>query len=290
MAGAGWIRTTLLRAYAQTPEHPTKYRMIRWLGRHVFPDAGIEHLAYHDIRLYLHPRDWIEYWLLRGDEYEPLTLQFLERNLRSGDVAICAGVNFGLHVAVAARAVGAEGRVIGVEPQPAALLRAAQNLRLNNLLDRVTLVAMALGTNTDLIHMAWPASSNPGTASLLDEGAGLSVSVMPLSHLVKTQGYQKVRLLLLDVQGYEAQVLAGLNDDCRPDILVVEIDPEFLRRANTTSAALLTQIADLGYSLHTLSGITQTPACESFPERNVICLRKNVEVTWAENSKAGLSR
>ena len=74
---AGWFRTTLLRAYAQTPEHPTKYRMIRWLGRHVFPTDGIKHRAYRDIKLYLHPRDWLEYWLLRGEAYEPLTLKFI---------------------------------------------------------------------------------------------------------------------------------------------------------------------------------------------------------------------
>lgn len=281
---AGWIRTTLLRAYAQTPEHPTKYRMVRWLGRHVFPADGIEHRAYEDLKLYLHPRDWIEYWLLRGDEYEPLTLKFMEQNLRPGDVAVLAGVNFGLHVAVAARAVGDEGRVIGIEPQPAALLRAAQNLRLNYLLHRVSLVSVAIGANEELAHMAWPAPANSGTASLLDEGAGLTVSLMPLAAVIKAQKCPNVRLLLLDVQGYEAQALAGLNDECLPEILIVEIDPEFLGRANTTAAALLKQIVDLGYSLHSLDGTAATADSESIPERNVIGLRKDVEVTWSKNA------
>jgi FkbM family methyltransferase len=280
MAMAGWFRTTLLRSYAQTPEHPTKYRMIRWLGRHVFPADGIKHRAYRDIELYLHPRDWLEYWLLRGEAYEPLTLKFMEQNLRAGDVAILAGVNFGLHVAVAAGVVGDEGRVIGIEPQPAALMRAAQNLRLNKLLHRVSLVSVALGAHEELAHMAWPTSANSGTASMLDDGAGFSVSVMPLSHIIKTQECQRVRLLLLDVQGYEPQALAGLNGDCRPEILIVEIDPEFLDRANTSSASLLRQIVDLGYSLQTLDGTSVTPDCESLPERNVVCLRDGVEVSW----------
>jgi FkbM family methyltransferase len=277
---AGWFRTTLLRAYAQTPEHPTKYRMIRWLGRHVFPADGIKYRAYRDIRLYLHPRDWLEYWMLRGEDYEPLTLQFMERNLRAGDIAILAGVNFGLHVAVAARAVGDEGRVIGIEPQPAALLRAAQNLRLNQLLHRVSLVSVALGAREDIAHMAWP-GPNSGTASLLDDGAGLDVSIMPLSRIITTQKSEKVRLLLLDVQGYEPQALAGLDKDCHPEILIVEIDPEFLQRANTTSAELLQQIVDLGYELHSLDGTRETPDSESFIERNVVGLRKGVEVSWA---------
>lgn len=281
---AGWIRTTLLRAYAQTPEHPAKYRIVRWLGRNIFPAEGIRHRTYEDIQLYLHPRDWIEYWLLRGDDYEPLTLKFIEQNLRPGDVAILAGVNFGLHVAVAARSVGNEGRVIGVEPQPAALLRAAQNLRLNDLLHRVSLVSVAIGANEELVHMAWPGADNSGTASLLDEGAGFMVSIVRLASVIKAHNFRNVRLLLLDVQGYEAQALAGLNDECLPEILIVEIDPEFLGRAKTTAAALLRQIIDLGYSLHSLDGTPGTEDSESFPERNVIGLRKNVEVTWATST------
>jgi FkbM family methyltransferase len=277
---AGWVRTTLLRVYAQTPEHPSKYRIVRWLGRHVFPEEGILCRAYPNIRLYLHPRDWIEYLLLRGERYEPLTLTFVESNLRAGDLAILAGVNFGLHVAVAARAVGEQGLVIGIEPQPAALLRASQNLRLNNLLHRVRLVSVALGGHEELAHMAWAASASPGTASLLDEGPGLSVSVLPLSRIVKTLESQKVRLLLLDVQGYESQALAGLDEDCRPEILVVEIDPAFLAKANTDSAALLRKIVDLGYSLHSLDGTRATPDCKSLPERNVICLREDAQVSW----------
>src|SRR5438270_7357918 len=102
---AGWLRTALLRGYAQTPEHPSKYRIVRWLGRHAFPEEGIQCRIHPDISLYLHPRDWIEYFLLRGEQYEPLTLRFVQENLCAGDLAILAGVNFGLHVAVAARAV-----------------------------------------------------------------------------------------------------------------------------------------------------------------------------------------
>ena len=279
-AVAGWLRTTLLRAYAQTPEHPTKYRMVRWLGRHVFPEAGILCRAYPDIDLYLHPRDWIEYLLLRGDKYEPLTLMFLEENLRAGDVAIFAGVNFGLHVAVAARAVGEHGLVVGIEPQPAALLRAAQNLRLNDLLHRVRLVSAALGGREELVPMAWAESANPGAASLLDEGSGLTVPVLPLSLIINTLESQTVRLLLLDVQGYESQALAGLGRDCRPEILVVEIDPKFLAKAKTSSAAVLSQIVELGYSLHSLDGTKKTPDCKSLPEQNVICLRTDREISW----------
>ena len=260
--------------------------MVRWLGRHVFPSEGITCSAYPGITLYLHPRDWLEYWILRGEKYEPLTLSFVEGNLRAGDLAIFAGVNFGLHVAVAARAVGEKGLVVGIEPQPAALMRAAQNLLLNNLLDRVRFVNVALGARDELVHMAWAAATNPGAASLLDDGAGLTVSVLPLWRIVNSLESQKVRLLLLDVQGYEPEALAGLDKSSLPEILIVEADLEFLARANTSSVSLLTQIADLGYSLHSLDGTKQTADCTSLLERNVVCIRKGVEVSWPNASPA----
>lgn len=277
---AGWLRTTLLRAYAQTPEHPSKYRIIQWLGRHVFPAEGILCHTYLGISLYLHPRDWIEYLLLRGEKYEPFTLMFLKENLRAGDVAILAGVNFGLHVAVAARAVGERGLVVGIEPQPAALLRAAQNLQRNNLFSRVRLVSAALGEGEGFNNMAWAEPTNPGAASLLDDGSGLTVPILPVSRIINTLEAQTIRLLLLDVQGYESQALSGLDRLCLPEILVVEIDPEFLAKAKTNSATLLSKIVELGYSLHSLDGTRQTPDCTELPERNVICLRNDCEISW----------
>ena len=112
--------TNLLLRYIRSPEHPGKYRFVQWLGRHVVPSDGLVAEVDPRVRLSLHPRDWIEYALIREGRYEPLTLAFLARNLRLADTALLAGVNNGLHVIVAARAVGQEGCVIGVEPQPAA--------------------------------------------------------------------------------------------------------------------------------------------------------------------------
>ena len=118
------MRNFITVKYLRGPEHPGKLRVVRALARTVIPENGIAVSVGEGVSLYLHPRDWIEYLLLRGNPYEPLTLQFLRANLLPGDGAVLAGVNFGLHVAVAASAVSESGRVVGVEPQPAALLRA----------------------------------------------------------------------------------------------------------------------------------------------------------------------
>lgn len=256
-----------------------KYRIVQWLGRHVFPASGIRAHAHPDLTLLLHPRDWIEYLLLRGDRYEPLTLAFMAANLRPGDNAVLAGVNFGQHVLVAARSVGRDGRIVGIEPQPAALLRAAENLRLNDLAAQVTLVAGALGDHAGFLPMTWSQPENRGAASLFDHGDGLQVAVFRLDQAVATFCPRTPRLLLLDVQGFEPRVLAGLGATLRPDILIFECDQPSLAAGDRTIEHLLNVVTALGYDVKTLTGAGVTPAGD-IPERNAVAVLPGRPVTW----------
>ncbi|HBL25847.1 MAG TPA: hypothetical protein DD490_03325, partial [Acidobacteria bacterium] len=270
----------LLLRYFRAPEHPAKLRVVRWLGRAVLPEVGIVAPIHGELRLCLHPRDWIEYLLLRGDAYEPCTLHFLEANLRPRDGAILAGTNFGLHVAVAARAVGESGLVLGVEPQPEALLRARHNLRLNGLLSRVRLVQAALGREKRLAQMAWSATENPGTASLLDPGDGFVTSLQPLDAVKELLGAAPFRLLLLDVQGFELEALKGLHLAEGPELAVVELDPEFLTRAGTPAEAVVERFTAAGYSVTDLHGNPPLNLL-SLPERNFVAVKSpSVQVHW----------
>jgi FkbM family methyltransferase len=246
----------------------------------VFPEQGIPARVYPNIELLLHPRDWIEYLLLSGKRYEPRTLDFISANLKRGDVAVLAGVNFGLHTAVAARAVDTTGLVIGVEPQPGALLRAAENLRRNGLLQQVKLVNVALGAQDEFMHMAWASPGNSGAASLFDDGEGLMVCLVPLSRILTQLSPRKPRLLLLDVQGYEYSILKMIGNQHLPEILIVELDQDFLAKAHVTVQQLFEAITDLGYALYSLNGEAITPASCTIPERNVIGVLPGYAVFW----------
>lgn len=79
----------LLVGYARAPEHPAKYRIVRWLGRWAFPSEGVL-VEVSGVRLHLHPRDWLEYFLLSNGAYEPDTLNFLSRNLQPSASSIWA--------------------------------------------------------------------------------------------------------------------------------------------------------------------------------------------------------
>lgn len=275
----------LLLRYIRSPEHPGKYRVVQWLGRHVVPPDGVVTDVDPRVRLSLHPRDWIEYSLIREGHYEPLTLAFLSRNLRPLDNALLAGVNNGLHVIVAARAVGEQGRVIGVEPQPAALLRARRNIDLNRVAGPVRLLAAALGAETALTHMPWADSGNQGAASLLDSGPGLEVPLVTLASVFETLCSSSIRLMLLDVQGYEGLALQGLKHH-RPELLVVEDSVEYLERAGSSRAKLYSQMREMDYTLHDVFGNTIDESGPMPAECNVISVHRGVDVNWCPGSNA----
>lgn len=272
----------LFRAYVAGPEHPTKYRFVRWLGRNILPPRGVLATVHPDARLFLNPVDWVDYLLLRDGSYEPLTLDFLQANLRPGDQAIFAGVNNGLHAIVAARAVAPAGRVLAVDPQPSALLRTRANAAVNDLPPGVLIpVAAALGAAPALQHMSWPPPDSAGNASFFRPGEGFIAPIFDLAHLATNLGIDHPRLLLLDIQGYEPHALAGLGP-LRPEIAVIEDDPTAIAAAGFTRAGLFELLFAMGYRLHDLYGRPVDANSPPLTERNLCCTLPGVEVRWAE--------
>lgn len=272
------LRDRLLRRYISAPDHPAKYRLVRWLGRHAMSRVGIAASVHPGVMLWMNPTDWIEYLMLRDGSYEPLTLDFIQRNLKPSESAILAGVNNGLHAIVAARAVGASGKVVGCEPQPEALLRARLNMELNGMSDRsLRLVACALGNARGLTSMAWSAPDNPGAASLLTQGPGFTVPLLSVTELAAALELAPIRLMLLDVQGYEMEVLGGLGE-LRPAIVIVEDDPTYSAGPGHSRAALYQRLRDLGYSLRDLHGRPVEAPDAVLAERNLVGVLDGSEV------------
>jgi FkbM family methyltransferase len=261
--------------YLRRPEHPAKRRVERLLARGL-PAGGIVTEVSHGVRLRLRPQDWIEYVLLRDGRYEPLTLTFLEQNLSAGDGVVLAGVNFGLHVVIASRAVGPPGRVLGVDPQPSAVERTAEHLRLNACPGNTRLLTAALGRSDQVVPLDPPPRDNAGLAHLRTPGGGpVCAPVLPLPKAWQQAWGESrpPRLALIDVEGYEAEVLAGFGDGFRPDLLVVEEYDEFLRPMGSSASDLRRTLSRLGYGLFTATGQPLADGAAP-PEQNIIAVHR----------------
>ncbi|MBY0586836.1 FkbM family methyltransferase [bacterium] len=278
----------LVRAYCRGAHYRGKIRVARWLAKRFLPAEGGVYTLADGTRLLLHPRDWIEYRLLQRETYEPVTLAFLRANLKEGHQAVLAGVNIGLHVLISASMVKPTGKVVGVEPQPSSLLRARQNILLNDgLAAHVFLVSAALGAEAGLAGMVPAPEHNSGMASLVDqrdEPLPFSIVVETLPELLYRLKLRRPDLMLLDVEGFELPVLRGITPSTRPKIMIVESKSDHQTKGGASERELFDQLTSMGYDLFDLRG-QPAVAGQELVEFNLIAVARDAPpIVWVKSS------
>lgn len=137
-------------------------------------------------------------------EFEDMA--FVLHMLRPGDLFIDVGANVGAYT-VLAIATGAD--VQSYEPDPAAFMRLSDNVNLNRAAQRATLRNVAAGaasaditmtSDLDTMNHVLPVDAHHG-------GRTLSVPAVRLDDDLPRD--TRCRVLKIDVEGYESQVLAG---------------------------------------------------------------------------------
>jgi len=163
--------------------------------------------------------------------------------LKKGDVVAEVGANIGAHTIAIAKLVGQTGQVLAFEPQRVIFQILCANLALNGLFNVRTYQA-AVGRETGMItvpQINYTTEANFGGLSLGKWDAGENVQVLKLDAL----NLPALRLLKVDVEGMEAEVLSGAKQTIakyRP-ILYVEND----RRAH--SEQLIELLNAFGYRM-----------------------------------------
>ena len=259
----------LLIRYIRGPNHPAKLRLLHaaetWL-------RGLECAVRPDLRLALDYGDCLQHELLCGRDHEPLTLALLERLLPPGALFVDVGANIGFFSLLAARRVGPAGRVIALEPNPAALRRLRQNLALNPAF-RVEVIEAAASDRVGEVRLAQPDDWNLGGVCISETGT-VPVRCAPLGDLLAPLNLAHAPdLMKIDVEGHEPSVLRGLfaSPQLRPRHIVFEFKPSFFPLADP-EGALWQPLRAAGYTVRAVDG---QPFGASAPEDNVWAELKN---------------
>jgi FkbM family methyltransferase len=184
------------------------------------------------------------------------------RALRPGDVAIDVGAHIGFFTMLMASAVGPEGRVYAFEPLDANADLVERSIAENGFGGRVRLQRAAAGGAEGTATLTFPVETlNSGGAYLLRGGtaplAGNLTKDVPLVAIDRLDIRRPVRLIKMDVEGAEPQVVRGAERVLREDrpIILSEVHPIQLARASgVTAAQFLAQVEALGYRAQTLDG------------------------------------
>lgn len=214
--------------------------------------------------------------LAAGGFYEPEVSHFLANVLQPGDAFIDVGSHVGYFAMLAAAAVGPTGRVVAVEPEPRNAARVREHAALNGFA-HVEVCEAALGAaagegrlsvnrDNDGGHALWPVGEHPFNASSREAPAWHPVAVRTLDGFLDELRGHPVRLVKIDAEGAEKDVLRSgmlLLHALEVPFVICEINEFALGRMGTGSAHLRAFMQACGYACYRMT--EAEPYLEPFP-------------------------
>lgn len=157
--------------------------------------------------IFVLPNDYIGRMVRFFGDLDPAISSIVRSILRRGDTAIDIGANIGVVTLQMASVVGEEGQVIAFEPVRQMHSMLTRSILANGF-ENVKVVNAALSA-AEGVGVMRVARTNYGVGHLEATGEGEACRVIRLDDWAKREGIGAVRLLKLDVEGHESEVLEG---------------------------------------------------------------------------------
>jgi FkbM family methyltransferase len=187
--------------------------------------------------------------ILKGDVFEPDTIEFMISNAKEGDV-VHAGTFFGDFLPAISKNLNKKSKIWAFEPNPESY-RCAQITMIINAIDNVELLQAGLGektSSTKILTQNKKGISLGGSSTIVDnqdnKGKVEEIKLFAIDDVIPKN--RNISILQLDIEGYEQQALMGALETikrCRP-ILILEDDTNF-----TKSSWFKEHILSLDYSI-----------------------------------------
>lgn len=262
---------------------PAAYLVYRWLLRRPYLEARIPEF---DLRLRVHTDDVIGRHLYKYRRYEPEVGRCLSAHVRfePGDVVLDVGANIGWYSMIVQRMAGSPLDILAFEPDPDNFALLTENIRRNGC-RMVTPVEAAAGPEAAEQLLYRFAKGNAGRHSLLPIHSGSSVRIKTVrldeTWQERGLGNRVLRLIKIDVEGYELKALQGAGDLlARCHWLLAEYSPGFMRRGGMEPADLVDLLEGHGLIPHQIGarGVT------SLSRDGLLALEKQTNILWSRTT------
>lgn len=206
--------------------------------------------------MYADPRDVdITPHLALNGFWEAWITLALARELRPGGHCIDVGANGGYYTLLMADGVGDEGRVLALEPAPAARRLLTWNVGLNGFAHRVRVSEAAATDGAAAEARLCITPDNPGRATLYatDQDAGERITVPAATIDSLVADWPRVDVVKIDTEGAEPSVWGGMRETLRRhrDIVVFL---EFTPARYPAPFAFLADVAAMDFAVRQLDG------------------------------------
>ena len=238
--GRPWLKKRLLSVPKRIAERDLRSGLFLAFSWPLTRDLDVQlEVATVGGRMLVDTADDIGRVLAVSGEWEPHITEVFKRQLRPGDVCIDVGAHIGYYTLIASSLVGAQGHVHAIEPSPSRHRRLVENLRRNHI-ENVTAWNIAAGQVGGSSVLYEAPAANSGTSSLsprvLDSSSAsadhyteIEVPVARVDEIVPGEVFDRVRVVKVDVEGHEAEVLRGMESILAcgtPMAVFVEIRPD----------------------------------------------------------------
>lgn len=170
-------------------------------------------------------------------QWEPAVSEIIRQRLEPGRTFVDIGANAGWYTLLAANHVGPNGKVVAIEASHSNYQKLERNVRQNQLTN-VRLVNEAVWCNEAVLPMYQGPELNTGVSTLVGSHAvsrgcvqAGTVRARPLPAILNAEEVKTLRLLKIDVEGAEREVLIGIHPlidalpgDCE---FVLELTPAY---------------------------------------------------------------
>jgi FkbM family methyltransferase len=197
---------------------------------------------------FYHQASATERGALFNPDYNVEELDFLRARTPAGGVFVDVGANVGTYAMVLARHVGANGKVIAIEPHPVTHARLAFN-RAASGFTQVKLLAAAAGASDGELLIETDGDNLGASHIVTGEPAANAISVpsLRLQRILEEAGVSHVDALKIDVEGYEDRVLTGFFREAPPSLWPGAVVIEHLSR-NEWLADCIADMRGRGYA------------------------------------------
>lgn len=212
------------------------------------------------VRMHCHASDIIQRYLMVFGVWEPNISQVFKNALGPGDVAIDIGANIGYYTLLSSRLVGPEGKVFAMEASPSTFQALSRNIKQNGISNVEALhVAIDDGTR-ESIRIYFGDPDNSGIATVLaEEGRQVEAEVFcaSLDSLIPEEIIPKIRLIKIDVEGFEVPVVQGMTRilakaSQRMQVLV-EVAPERMKQGGYDAQKIFEIFRSQGFTAYTIN-------------------------------------
>lgn len=225
----------------------------------------------------LDPLEWTQISLIKDGCVEPLTTALYSKILSPGDTYIDVGTHVGFHTLIARHFIGDSGRVIAIEPQPYNCHKILTNWQANNF-DNILVYVAAVSNQNGTIALHNQSATDKARLSLCldpvnNQSQKFQVPLVRLDNVFEENKINRVKLLKIDVEGYELEAINGLkhySDSVENLILEVLSTPA---KVTGKTSLLVENLQGLGYHLRTVEGKAWTLS-DPLPESNLWASRQ----------------